>query len=887
MRAGLALASALALGGCSLLIDTDPYQGDRDGGQGDAGPDADGGFSAPSTPVVRIRPESPVSTDDLEMEIATESLDPLDAGPIAYRIEWRRGEAATDISTATVAAAETAKGEVWTVRVTPIAAGDREGAAGTASVTIGNLPPTLGSAGLSHYRPVEGEALEVVTAGLLDGDGDPTSVTCTWLLDGAPIPDEQARRLVLDERFPPGSRIKAQVTPRDVDGAEGESVETGEALVLEDTVRFRQLAPERSYAFGGGAVVYDAPHRRALLIQYDEEAPHVRLWEYALLESGGRWIELHPSGTEPALVFPSVVVDEPNHRLLFIGATGELTTTLGPLAVSALDLSVRGGERWQSLSPTGTPPSGRILPSVGADPERDRVLLYGGVVPSGSEAAALTDLHTLDIPAPGAEAWTRVELSASGPQVVGATVLVDPGRDRGLLVGGATAELGAIDSIYTLDLNDLADGVSASGTLLPVALLGAASFVDTSADRALIAWGGTGPATGWTVSSAIYELSLETLEVSALSGSAASPSGGFHGFLAADRYAPGRLIANTGGAVPLGTEVSLYATDRAASAFTPVEVMGVTVPRAVQGAFASADRDGLLLFGGRDSQVTDQVWRFGAAGWTATTAAADVASGRSPGARLGASIPRFEGAMWVFGGRTDTEDAEGTVWMLRPTAAGAAEWVERPVPSADIVPGSQESPFDVSCASEGFGLFHGGNSNDVSLFQCNAGGCSWSALAVPGTRPSIRSGAAVSAVGSEVVLFGGSRQSDVWLLEPCLPVPAWTAITPTGEAPPGRLDHRMLLLPEAEAGVDRWLVHGGRDNSGALSDAWLLIREAGAFRWEPLALPAGDPVPDGRAHHALVWDAARSRVLVYGGTTAGFSASARSDLWELRFPTTP
>jgi hypothetical protein len=243
--------------------------------------------------------------------------------------------------------------------------------------------------------------------------------------------------------------------------------------------------------------------------------------------------------------------------------------------------------------------------------------------------------------------------------------------------------------------------------------------------------------------------------------------------------------------------------------------------------------------------------------------------------------------MWVFGGRTDTEAAEGTVWMLRPTSAGAAEWVERPVPSTDVVPTSRESLFDVSCASEGFGLFHGGNTNDVSLFQCNAGGCSWSALAVSGTEPSTRSGAAVSAVGSEVVLFGGSSRSDVWLLEPCLPVPAWTGITPTGEAPPGRQDHRMLLLPEAEAGVHRWLVHGGRNSSGALSDAWMLIREGSAFRWEPLALPASELVPGERARHALVWDAPRSRVLVYGGTTAAFGARTRSDLWELRFPASP
>ncbi len=894
----LALAS-LALSGCSLLIDTPPYQRnlDRDGGQRDADVVSDGDAgtdpNAPSAPEVRITPESPLTTDDLHMEITTESVDPLDLGPVRYSIVWTRDDAAApeldDMNT--VPASATTKGETWTVEVTPTSADGRHtGPPGTASVTIGNSTPTLGTAGLSDYRPIEGETLEVIYAALSDPDGAEASVRVEWYLGTELVDHESGPRLVLDTRFPPDSVIHARVIPVDAGGAEGAPIETGEAIVQANTLRWRQLEPNRVLSYrwfaAMGDVVYDAPRARALVFDYS--ATGLGVWEYAFLPEGNRWIQLHPTGTPPVPFNPSIIVDEPNDRLLFISMTMDGDGNAGPLAVTALDLTTRGGEEWRPISPTGEPPAARMLSSIGVDAERHRVVLYGGLDLSqllSTDPVPFNDLYTLDISTPGAESWESIAIPDPRPTLLGASIIVDASRDRALLVGGAApgTELGATNTIFTLDLNNLAAGLTSSATTLPVPLFGYATVVDAARDRALIAWGARGTINDPMVSSKLYALNLENLGAEELTGVDAPADGGLHGFIAEDAYAPGRLIANVGGPELLGSAVNLYSLNPADISFTPIETVGGTSPRAVYGAFASADHSGLLMFGGSDGEDTDHVWRWSGAGWSRIAPTDDTTAG-NPGPRHGGgTIPTFDTGMWVFGGAVGSSAAETTTWMLQPTSSDAT-WLARPVPSTDAVPtpNGSASMFDVSCASEGFGLFRGGNTSDVWLFQCNAAGCTWDHPTIGGTAPAIRAGAATGADGTDVVLFGGNLYSDVWLLQPCAAVPAWTAITPDAASgtPAGRRDHRMVQVPTSD-GTTRWLVHGGTGSGNeAYADAWWLIRDGDAFRWEPLA--ADGDGPSGRASHAVVWDGARSRVLIYGGEVSGLAIEPRSDLWELR-----
>lgn len=171
----LALVTASSLCGCSLVFDFAPL------GEGDSGP-ADGSVfpdgnvgdgsvdpNGPSAPVVVIEPATPTTSDELRAVITNPSVDPLDES-ITYEYGWTV-DGAPGPTGETVAASETARGQVWQVTATPVAGG-RRGEAGTASVTIANAPPVVVTVGLSTYQPFADERIEALPYAE-DSDDDP------------------------------------------------------------------------------------------------------------------------------------------------------------------------------------------------------------------------------------------------------------------------------------------------------------------------------------------------------------------------------------------------------------------------------------------------------------------------------------------------------------------------------------------------------------------------------------------------------------------------------------------------------------------------------------------------------------------------------------------
>ncbi|MFZ4575842.1 MAG: Kelch repeat-containing protein, partial [Phycisphaerales bacterium] len=127
---------------------------------------------------------------------------------------------------------------------------------------------------------------------------------------------------------------------------------------------------------------------------------------------------------------------------------------------------------------------------------------------------------------------------------------------------------------------------------------------------------------------------------------------------------------------------------------------------------------------------------------------------------------------------------------------------------------------------------------------------------------------AYSAVNGGTLLFGGrdaanSTLGDTWLKTAA----GWSNVSNSG--PAARTDHAMAKL-----GNGHVLLFGGKTNAGqnssALGDTWAWD----GANWMQLAATG----PAARAGHAMTFDSARNRVVVFGGLDA--AGGALSDTWE-------
>jgi hypothetical protein len=124
---------------------------------------------------------------------------------------------------------------------------------------------------------------------------------------------------------------------------------------------------------------------------------------------------------------------------------------------------------------------------------------------------------------------------------------------------------------------------------------------------------------------------------------------------------------------------------------------------------------------------------------------------------------------------------------------------------------------------------------------------------------------------------GGLRQ-DLWLFD--LPgnsgLGAWTLTTPAGPPPPARSQHAMAY----DLARNRLIVFGGAGINGTnLSDVWAYAFSANS--WSNLT-PAV-PGPAARRGSTMTYDASHDRMLVFGGQGAGLF----NDVWALSLAGTP
>jgi hypothetical protein len=169
-------------------------------------------------------------------------------------------------------------------------------------------------------------------------------------------------------------------------------------------------------------------------------------------------------------------------------------------------------------------------------------------------------------------------------------------------------------------------------------------------------------------------------------------------------------------------------------------------------------------------------------------------------------------------------------------------------------------------------LFGGNASGGLLGDQWRWDGARWAEVA-PATAPPRRTefSLAYDADRERVVLFGGlgdpGRLADVWEWDGS----AWVDRTPpTVYAPAARSGATMVY----DAARRRVVVFGGQGDAGGLNDSW----DWDGTVWAPV-MPAQLPPP--RHHQAMTYDASRGAIVMFGGDDG--SALGLRDTWLMRF----
>lgn len=287
--------------------------------------------------------------------------------------------------------------------------------------------------------------------------------------------------------------------------------------------------------------------------------------------------------------------------------------------------------------------------------------------------------------------------------------------------------------------------------------------------------------------------------------------------------------------------------------------------------------EGALLFGGIDQAGAYRSDVFaltlnlsnGTATWSALTTTGQQPSGRA----FSALLPNYR----LIGGLTSPTTPSSEVYRFR---YDTRTWtLEHPATAGPVLSIPLQLP--VAAATERqvfvFSGITGGNTLSTDLWSYDGAG--WARDQRSG--PLGRIGAAAVAVadafppadrmfllgGVSATSYSGSPLDDAWTYEPNS---GWTRLT-WSFRPPARWGGKMVVA------LDRVYLFGGETAGGQLyADLWSIdLPGFSTWRWHA---PPG-PWPAARRDPVMVFDEARSRIVVHGGN--GGSRGYLDDTWEL------
>jgi N-acetylneuraminic acid mutarotase len=232
--------------------------------------------------------------------------------------------------------------------------------------------------------------------------------------------------------------------------------------------------------------------------------------------------------------------------------------------------------------------------------------------------------------------------------------------------------------------------------------------------------------------------------------------------------------------------------------------------------------------------------------------------------------------MLVFAGLGMGFDPLNDLWAYRPATNSWTELLPprpRPLPvfyhSAVWDPAAQRM-----LVFGGADPLTGRLVDELWSFSLESGG--WTRIQAPGQPPARLSHSAVwDESGARMLVFGGGcgagcYRADLWAFQPA--TSSWTQLFRTGPIPVERGGQSAVW----DAARGRLLVFGGTNGLGTLNDLWAYSLNTNA--WTELLPRPAEPVA--REQHVAVWDERDQMLLLFGGYRAG--SEFLGDLWAYR-----
>lgn len=238
------------------------------------------------------------------------------------------------------------------------------------------------------------------------------------------------------------------------------------------------------------SAVYDATRDRMVVFGGWSASPAYLGDSWALsLDGDPTWTELHPAAPLPAARYGhTAIYDRLRQRMLVFGGLNVFSRN------DLWELALGDEPRWTLLATTGGPPAPRYSHSAIHDPVRDRMVIHGGTYQSATAFTLISDLWTLDLanahwmvhPATGSLPFRRENHGA----------IYDAERDRMVVFGGMVEDFGYYGTrndvwVASLDSVSLWSRAFPAGSA-PETRMGQAAFYDPLADRMLISGGEVG-----------------------------------------------------------------------------------------------------------------------------------------------------------------------------------------------------------------------------------------------------------------------------------------------------------------------------------------------------------------------------------------------------------
>ncbi len=555
------------------------------------------------------------------------------------------------------------------------------------------------------------------------------------------------------------------------------------------------------------------------------------------------------------------VYDEGLDRLVVHG--GVVPTPLGLISVAtdSWGFSLSDPQVWRPIASGGPP---RFGAAHVYDPIRNQLVVFGGSVGpgEGEPSAHRNDSFVLSLS--GSPTWTQLTPMGIVPSVrYGHSGVHDPLRDRMVIFGGNGGGGALRNDVRALDLANPAWSFVTLGGTPPTPRYQHAAIYDPARDRMVI-FGGQ-DATGPLNEVWVADFAASTWTLLATTGTPPTPR-----FGATAIYDPaGDRMVFFGGQAASGPSSEAWSLSMSDASWTLLATPNPPAPRHLHGAAYDSRRERMLVFGGYTDY--DDVWALSLTGVPAWT---QLHAGIEPAGRYfhtAIHLPASD-QMLVFGGITNFVDGNNS-WMLD---LGPLRWSPFAEP--------REPGDPMPAARHGHSAIYDPSRDEMIVFggQEGLGGAllgdlwrltlhhpvGWSPMVALGAPPPPRVGhsAIYDPPRDRMIVFGGgdNRTFELTLSG----TPTWTELP--GSGPPGaRSFHAAVYDPPR----DRMIVIGG---TLGIPDVWELTL-AGTPTWATIATsgaPPGQPVWSWGA----IYDPVRDRLVLHG---AGYDIFPQPETFAL------